>query len=55
MKKKGLDAGENKVDQSKSKRIRTTDDLELIKLILEANPPLKTRVLYFLEKYLGKR
>jgi hypothetical protein len=55
MKKPEKSKSDKDGEKPKSKRIRTTDDLELIKIILEENPPLKTRVLYFLETFLGKR
>ena len=40
--------------QAKGKSLRTTDDLELLKIILEDNPRLRLRVLNFLAVSLGK-
>lgn len=37
------------------KRVRTSDDVELIKLIIEDDPPLFAKVVYILETSLGKR
>lgn len=36
------------------KKIRTSDDLELLRIILDDNGPLRDRVLRFIEKSLGK-
>lgn len=38
-----------------SKKIRTKDDLELLRIILDENPVLKNRVQHFLVKSLGKK
>jgi len=36
-------------------KVRTNNDLLLISMILDADPPLRERVLYYLEQQLGKR
>ena len=36
-------------------KIRTNNDLLLISMILDGDPPLRERVLHYLEQQLGKR
>jgi hypothetical protein len=37
------------------KSIRTTDDMELLQLILNDNPEIRVKVIKFIEKSLGKK
>jgi hypothetical protein len=48
-KKKGV------LQQAGGYKIRTTNDLLLVSMILDGDPPLRERVLHYLEQQLGKR
>lgn len=42
-------------DDKRRFKIRSHDGFELLKMILDDNPALKQRVLYFIERTLGKK
>ncbi|MEY3903271.1 MAG: hypothetical protein RL189_2577 [Pseudomonadota bacterium] len=42
-------------DPKKKRAFRSHDDVELLKIILDENPPLRQRILRTIEKHLGKQ
>ena len=50
----GPGGGKDGKSKNVSKKIRTNDDLEVLRIILEENPGLKAKVERFLVRSLGK-
>lgn len=44
---------EKKEGKAKTRRVRLTDDLQLLKLILDENPALRDRILKLIERTIG--
>lgn len=46
---------QEKIEKKGGYRIRTTNDLLLVSMVLDEDPALRERVVTFLEHHLGKR